>query len=146
MTSRPCMEVHRPWQTWLIDTQAHRVHPAAYPDKCLEAVRDGRFLYLQTLPCDAANANQDFRLENYLFSREPHLVFGHTIAGFEGERHVDGHTKESKSPDASITLGRGDGMPTDRWNTADFLTRSHGGAGRPRRHDAGRPRATPTPG
>ncbi|WP_405787047.1 hypothetical protein OG753_03370 [Streptomyces sp. NBC_00029] len=36
------------------------------------------------------------------------------------ERHVGAYTKESKAPGASITLGRADGMPTDRWKTVDL--------------------------
>ncbi|WP_327388861.1 hypothetical protein [Streptomyces sp. NBC_01207] len=83
--------------------------------------REGRRVRVPAdLPCDAGNANQDFRLENSLFRGEPYPVSGHTIAGFEGERHVGAHTKESKAPGASITLGRADGMPTDRWKTVDL--------------------------
>ncbi|WP_344571298.1 ricin-type beta-trefoil lectin domain protein [Kitasatospora viridis] len=117
VTTRPCTDKHKPWQTWNIDADAHRVHPTAYPDKCLQAVQDGRLMFLQTLPCDPDNTNQDFTFQNSQFRGEFVLVSGHTIQSNSAETYVGAYT--SDSPGNSITLDRATDTPTplQRWKT-----------------------------
>lgn len=115
VTTRPCTEGHKTWQTWNVDTTTRRIRPAAYPDKCLQVVPDGRFLYLQTLPCDPDNTTQDFTFQNSQFRGEPLLRSGHTIEDHTDDVYVGAYRKEDAGTPIGVHDIVGPSSPNERW-------------------------------
>ncbi|MFE3878049.1 hypothetical protein ACFXPX_27080 [Kitasatospora sp. NPDC059146] len=117
VTTRPCTDKHKPWQTWNIDAAAHRIHPAAYPKKCLQAVPDGRLMFLQTLPCEPGNTAQDFTLQNSRFRGEFVVVSGHTFKGHSTQTSVAAYPKEDAGHSLGLVLTDDTPAPNTRWKT-----------------------------
>lgn len=122
VTTRPCTDTHKPWQTWTVDAEAHRIHPAAYPEKCLQTVLDApkahpenTGLYLQTLPCDPDNTAQDFTFQNTQFRGEFTLVSDHPFKDHGRETFVSAFRKEDSGSSIGLSYADDTPVPNNRW-------------------------------
>ncbi|MFE5772679.1 hypothetical protein ACFQ7O_30450 [Streptomyces sp. NPDC056485] len=121
VTTRPCTEKHKPWQTWIVDESGHRIHPAAYPDRCLQAVPEDVYtVKMQTLPCGEVEGNaQDFYFAESAFRGDKLLKSGQAVPGHEHRDHVRAYRAQDAGEPINVVSPEGNStVPSERWKLA----------------------------